>query len=92
MKALRERLRNSHCTGARPNPAPGHATLIFSLPVDSRAELTVYDLSGRVIHSICGDYEPGVHEVMLDGLSCGIYMVRMTSEKFTAKRQFVMIE
>lgn len=77
--------------GAQPNPALGYATLVFSLPVDSRAELTVYDLTGRVIHSISGEYEPGVHEVMLDGLACGMYMVRMTSGEFTATQHFVVI-
>ena len=78
--------------GARPNPAPGHATLFFSLPVDSRAELTIYDLTGRVVHSVSGEYEPGVHEVILDNLACGVYMIRMTSEEFTATKQFVVIE
>ena len=78
--------------GARPNPALGHATLVFSLPVDSRAELIVYDLTGRVVYSINGDYRTGVHEVILDGLASGMYMVRMTSEEFTATQQFVVLE
>jgi hypothetical protein len=78
--------------GAQPNPALGHASLLFALPVNSLAELTVYDLTGRVVHSINGEYEPGLHEVILDGLASGMYMVRMTSEEFIATRQFVVIE
>ncbi len=78
--------------GAQPNPALGHASLVFALPVNSRAELTVYDLSGRVVHSITGEYEPGLHEVILDGLASGMYMIRLTSEGFTVTRQFVVIE
>jgi hypothetical protein len=78
--------------GAQPNPALGHAALVFALPVNSWAELIVYDLTGRVVHSITGEYEPGLHEVILDGLASGMYMVRMTSEEFMATRQFVVIE
>ncbi len=76
----------------RTNSALGHATLVFSLPVDSGAELTVYDLTGRVVYSINGDYRTGVHEVILDGLASGMYMVRMTSDEFTATRQIVVID
>ena len=78
--------------GAQPNPALGHATLVFSLPVDSGVELTVYDLTGRVVYSVNEEYSTGVHEVILEGLASGVYMVRMTSEELTATRQFVMIE
>jgi len=78
--------------GAQPNPALGHATLVFSLPVACRAELIVYDLTGRVVYSINGDYRTGVHEVLLDGLASGMYTVRMTSEEFTATQQFVVLE
>jgi hypothetical protein len=78
--------------GACPNPALGHATLVFSLPVDSWAELTVYDLTGRMVYSVSDDYEPGVHEVLLNDLACGMYLIRMKSEEFTATRQFVVIE
>ena len=78
--------------GACPNPATDQAALVFSLSVDSRVELAVYDLTGRMVQSISVEYEPGVHEVILDGLACGVYLVRMTSEEFTATHHFVVIE
>jgi hypothetical protein len=78
--------------GVKPNPSISSAILVLSLPVDSRVELTVYDLTGRMVISVCGEYESGVHEVILDNLACGMYMVRMTSEEFTATQRFVMIE
>lgn len=78
--------------GAQPNPAIGHALMFIAVPFDSGSELTVYDLSGRVVHSITGEYCTGVHEVLLEGLASGMYMVRMTSEEFTATQQFVMID
>ncbi len=78
--------------GARPNPVLGHAALVFTLPVDAGAELTVYDLTGRVVYSINGEYKTGVHEVILDDLASGVYVVRMTSGEFVATCQFVVID
>ncbi len=78
--------------GARPNPTTGNAALFFSMPVESNVELSVYDLTGRIVHSVSHQFESGVHEMVLDNLACGIYMVRMVSEEFTATRQFVVIE
>ncbi|MCK5116841.1 MAG: T9SS type A sorting domain-containing protein [Candidatus Aegiribacteria sp.] len=77
--------------GARPNPVLGTAVLVFTLFVDSWTELTVYDLTGRVLYSINGEYRTGVHELILDGLASGVYLIRMTSNEFTDTRQFVLI-
>ncbi len=76
----------------QPNPAFGHASLTFTLPVNSRAELTVFDLTGHVVHSISGEYEPGVHEIRLDDLDSGVYLVRMSSGDFIDTQRFVMID
>lgn len=78
--------------GVQPNPTFNDARLVFAVPVDTQAELTVYDLTGRIIQSINGEYEQGVHEVMLDDLACGVYFVQMTSEEFVAMQHFVVIE
>ncbi|MCD4847934.1 MAG: T9SS type A sorting domain-containing protein [Candidatus Aegiribacteria sp.] len=78
--------------GARPNPALGQAFLIFSLSMNSRVELTVFDMTGRIVHSTSDEYESGVNEVLLDGLASGVYMVRMSSRDFTDTHRFVLIE
>lgn len=78
--------------GAHPNPVLSDAVLVFSLPLDSRAELWVYDLTGRAVHRSSGDFTSGTHEVLVNDLACGVYLVRMTSGEFTATQQFVVIE
>jgi len=78
--------------GARPNPALGYAVLIFSLQVDSQVELTVYDLAGRIVHYLDNMYNAGIHELTLNNLVSGVYLIRMTSEEFTETRSFVLIE
>jgi hypothetical protein len=78
--------------GAVPNPALGHAAVSFSMPVDSWVELKVFDLAGRIVRQIDGEYNSGVHEVLFDGISSGVYLVRMTSSEFTATRRFVLMD
>ena len=78
--------------GAQPNPSYGYAALIFALPVEARAEFSVYDLSGRLVKFISDDFSQGVKEIVVDGLASGVYIVRMISGEFTATRQLVIIE
>lgn len=78
--------------GARPNPAHGSAVLVLSLPVDALVELSVYDLTGRVVQSIKDDYAVGMHQVRLDDLPSGLYLARMTSGCFTESKPIVILE
>jgi hypothetical protein len=78
--------------GALRNPSFGGVTLLFSLPADSWVELTVHDLSGRVIRSVRGEYAQGVHEIVLDDLACGAYLARMESGACVESRPFVVFE
>jgi hypothetical protein len=78
--------------GALPNPAFGNAVLSFALPADSRAELTIYDLTGRVVSRTEDHYPAGTHQVQLEDLASGVYLVRMRAGEFRATRRFVVIE
>lgn len=79
-------------SGARPNPASQFVTIVFSLPDISNIELTVFDVTGRVVASSCSEYQSGEQEVVLTNLANGLYLVRMVSEGFTATRQFIVLE
>ncbi|MBD3370443.1 T9SS type A sorting domain-containing protein, partial [Candidatus Fermentibacteria bacterium] len=78
--------------GALPNPAFGTALLSFALPADSRAELTVYDISGRVVSHTEDSYSAGTHQLEVSDLACGVYLIRMGAGEFTATSRFVVIE
>jgi len=78
--------------GASPNPVVGAAVLGFSLPFDSRVELTVFDLTGRTVHVTSEEFCSGVHEVSVNDLASGVYLVRLTSGELTETRHFVVIE
>ncbi len=79
--------------GAEPNPAIESVSISFAVPELSPVELSIYDLTGRlvVIHSQ-REYSPGFHDAQLGDLSPGIYFCRMISGYFTATQQFVVIE
>ncbi|MBM4130647.1 hypothetical protein FJ250_06410 [bacterium] len=69
----------------RPNPFGGETTLSFVLPRAARAELSVFDLSGRRLRTLVqGEVGAGDHRVAWDGtdaegrrLSAGVYLYRL---------------
>ncbi|OPL19390.1 MAG: hypothetical protein AVO35_10920 [Candidatus Aegiribacteria sp. MLS_C] len=69
-----------------PNPVTSTASIGFGLPFATCAEISVYDLTGRIVSSIGpGELGPGTHSVTWDGNSFdgvpvpnGIYMLRLT--------------
>jgi len=50
-----------------PNPFRGETTISFNLPTAGAARLNVYDLSGRVLKDISGEFEAGENTVKLQG-------------------------
>ncbi len=78
--------------GAIPNPSSLPAVR-FSLPEPALVELSIFDLSGRLVSKINGEeYSPGYHDVLLGELSQGVYFCRMISGEFAAIQRFVVIE
>lgn len=78
---------------AFPNPSYGLTTIGFAIPYASGIELSVFDITGRLIKKIPGEeFSPGYHDVPLGEFSPGIYFCRMISGDFTATERFVVIE
>jgi len=75
-----------------PNPASTPAVR-FGLIEHASVEISIFDLSGRLISKVNGKgYSRGFHEVMLGNLSSGIYFCRMISGDFMGTQRFVVIE
>ena len=76
-----------------PNPVKGTPVIRFGLPEPASVEISIFDLSGRLVSEIHGDeYSPGFHNVLLGDFSPGIYFCRMISGDFTATQRFVVIK
>ena len=65
---------------AYPNPFAQSTTLRYALPTAADVSLRVYDLLGREVVALDeGEQDAGLHEAELqaDGLSAGVYVVRL---------------
>jgi hypothetical protein len=77
----------------RPNPCAGTAGIDFGLPVAATVELSLFDISGRLVQDIAAaEYQPGWHEIQLSELSPGVFFVRMTAGEFEATQRFVVVD
>jgi len=81
--------------GNYPNPFNPSTTLSFALPEAARMNLSVYDVSGRLVATLVDGWrDAGIHEVIFDGsnLASGIYIYRMNAGDFTANGKMVLIK
>jgi hypothetical protein len=70
-----------------PNPLSSGTSIRFVLPVTTSADLSVYDVSGRLVRNLHqGEIAAGMHQSYWDGtdsrghyVSSGIYFYRLTA-------------
>jgi photosystem II stability/assembly factor-like uncharacterized protein len=78
-----------------PNPFRTETTLRFALPERARVEMSVYDVSGRLVRRLVDDArEPGIHEIRWDasGLATGPYFIRLNTGAFTKTRRVLLLK
>ncbi len=76
-----------------PNPAFESVSIGFAVPGLSLVELSIYDLTGRlVIAPAQAEYSMGIHQVQIGELTSGIYFCRMIVGDFTAIQRFAVID
>jgi hypothetical protein len=83
-----------------PNPFNPTTTISFMLPETSHANLSVYDLEGKlVITLIDGEVEEGHKQITWDGtgshgnrVSSGVYYYRLQAEKKVLTRKMVLLK
>jgi len=82
-----------------PNPFNPRTTLAFSLPVETHARLSVFDVSGRRIATLVDTSLPaGRHEFVWDGrdgrgtsVASGVYLYRLEAGPISETRRMVLI-
>ncbi len=82
-----------------PNPFNPLTTIEFSLPEDSRVNITIFDLTGREIRTLANDSRTaGFYSISFDGssLSSGIYFYRITAQgiknNFTGVKKMILLK
>jgi hypothetical protein len=84
----------------RPNPVAGETAILFSLPADAVADLSIYDVEGRWVNTLAsGLTSAGEHRVCWDGrdslgrrVAPGIYVCRLDSPRGRVSRKMVVVE
>jgi len=78
---------------AYPNPARDEVHFPYSIPVEGRVNLTVYDLSGRRVAVLAdGRREAGRHEEVWDcsSAAAGVYLYRLDTGSGSLLKRFVI--
>jgi len=77
----------------QPNPFNGQTIIGFVLPADMDAEMSIFDVTGRLIHVISGEYAAGYNEIRLlenDLPASGVYYYQLEAEGYSATKRMVL--
>jgi hypothetical protein len=82
-----------------PNPFNPRTTFVFELPRPQRADLSVYDVAGRLVRRLAaGDLPAGRHTAIWDGRDdrggdapSGAYFLRLSGETGSVSRKAVLL-
>lgn len=78
-----------------PNPFNPSTTIKYELPQSGWISLKVFDVLGREVSMLVGDYsERGKHEITFDAseLSSGIYIYKLQSGIFVQSRKMILLK
>ncbi len=78
-----------------PNPFNPSTAIKFSLPMDSKVVLDVYNTIGQKVSELVNaQMSAGNHEVNFNAseLSSGIYIYRLTTGKFTSTKKMILMK
>ena len=79
----------------KPNPFNGETQVGFNLPEAGQATLTIYDVSGRILRQLTGEYIKGYNEVRIsraDLDATGVLYYRLDSASNSATRKMVILK
>jgi len=82
-----------------PNPFKTQTTIRYSLPIESKVSLLIYDISGRSVKTLVNQHQPsGVYSIKWDGrdnrgksISSGVYFYRLKTDNFQTTNRAIII-
>lgn len=78
-----------------PNPFSTQTRISFHLSKDAHASVTLYDVTGRVIKAIAGDYTAGTHHITVTAEELGVKGVlyyALQTDDYSSTKQMLIIE
>ncbi len=79
----------------KPNPFDKMTTIAFILPKDEVATLSIFDVTGKMIKVIKGEYTKGYNEIMVEKADLrakGLLYYRLETKGQTATRKMIMLD
>jgi len=79
----------------RPNPFNAETVISFNLPETGNASVTVYDVTGKVVKMVAGEFVKGYNEVRIQaselGTAAGVLYYELKTDQATATKKMIMI-
>ena len=78
----------------QPNPQNDQTIIGFDLPADNHAKLSVFDVTGKIIAVVEGDFKGGYNTFILTNKqipSTGVMYYRLESGEYSASKKMVLI-
>ena len=80
-----------------PNPFSELTNISFKLPEAAEAIITVYDVTGKVLKVIEGDYAKGLNAIQIrkDDINChntGVMYYQLDTDHYTATKKMILVE
>ena len=78
----------------QPNPWDGETMIGFDLPRDAAATLTVYDVTGKLLKTVSGQYKEGYNVIRLFTKELpgpGVFYYRLESGGYSASKKMMII-
>ena len=79
----------------RPNPYKGETVIGFNLPEATTATMTIYNVTGKLIKRIEGDFNAGYNEVRVSSLelgTTGVLYYQLDTDRYTATKKMIVVE
>jgi len=78
----------------QPNPFTQQTTIGFNLPTNSTAQLSIYNMSGKVLRVIEGDYQRGYNEIVIEdaNLTSGVLYYQLDTPTNSTTRKMIVID
>ncbi len=78
-----------------PNPFNSSTTIHFSLPIQQKITVNIFDISGRLIETIYDDFKQEGHQSIAwnaDNIGSGIYFVQIQTDKEIKTAKLIVIK
>ena len=79
----------------KPNPFRNETTISFSLPENAPVMLRLFDFSGRLVHSVKGDYARGMNHITVhknDLSANGVLYYEVSTSGFTGRKKMIVLD